>query len=121
MELIQKPKSQREAQYNADTLAAYMRLHAGGEWKTRVWHNLWWCWEVSLGSIALHHSDATDTFHAMIGDEPGKTGGTPSHWFRDEDRSSDPVQAVRNAMKTLKNVIKQYFVVYSYNNELMKK
>lgn len=108
--LIDKPVSRAKSEQCAELLVEYMKNNLGGEWKSRVWENLGWCWCVELGSIGLYYhnyedNDGTWNFCAMISGETNKRGGALASWFSNDDRSKDPVEAVIKAMKRAQDYI----------------
>ena len=78
----------------------------GPGWKTRVWENLGWHYELTQGPISLSESDGE--YIALINNDPKEAGGGLSLWTDLSKRSREPKEAVRLAVKYMQNIVQQH-------------
>lgn len=76
-------------------------------WKSRVWENLGWHYEVTNGPISLCESDGK--YRALISDDPNKAGYGSGLWANTKQTySKDPKKAVRIAIEHMQRVLSEY-------------
>lgn len=120
------PHSKEEAQNRADEIANHLFKVIGGEWQTRVWHDLHFCYTVSIGSVTiwehLHKGEKPPTYHAHISEEFKTTGagGSTSQHISDLIKSTySPEMAYVLALTALRTLVRQYTATQKLNLELL--
>lgn len=83
-----------------------LQKRMGPGWKTRVWENLGWHYELTQGPISLSESDGE--YIALINNDPKEAGGGLSLWTDLSKRSREPKEAVRLAVKYMQNIVQQH-------------
>ena len=112
------PKTKSEAFELAHALLE--RMDTSG-WSVNVWHNLWWCYSLSIdteiGHLSLTEWDICDTnkYVCLLGDQPSSGLAI----FTDKESYDDPNDAVSHTIeKAHKKVLYYQEVIDSVENVL---
>lgn len=107
------PKTKAQAMKKAKALKKRMK---GKGWKTRVWENLGWHYEVHNKGLTVHvdwDDDDGDSYSTLLSSD-GIPGGGETYWT--ENKSfSDPNKAVERQLKTaqkhMKNIVDSFEIL----------
>ena len=111
-----RPTTKEEAQKLADEMKSVLEKDLGGEWHTRVWYNLWWCYECWQGTIRV--TQHWDKYSALVGVDEGY-GGLPE--WSDDSTYDSPSEAVRQAFKAAVDYTTKLTSVIGMNARLIEK
>lgn len=117
--------TKQEAEKYAERTALRLNKKIGGKWQTRVWHNLWWCCDVYLGSVTVSiHENLPKSkslrFDAYVGSEKNVASGGLAMWHEDNNHNhKTPEKAVEVAMMNARKCVLELEENVSNNFELM--
>ena len=93
-------ETQEDAQKKANVM---LKLMKGNGWRTRVWENLGWHYDVHNYALTVSISDIKKddekTYWCGLASDEDKAGGTPVFWHDEEHQTfKDPNEAVKRQL-----------------------